>query len=331
MTTTRRKTLEMLARGAALAAAGPLALPSRAQPAWPTKPVRMIVPFAVGGTTGLVGRLVADRLSQVWGHQVIVEARTGAGGNIGGDAVAKAAPDGYTLLMASGSITINPALYGDRMPFQPLRDLKPITITAEGPKIVVVRDGSPFRTLGDLISAAKAQPGRLTFGSAGVGSQVHLAVENLAHAAGIDVQHVPYRGESAVYPDIIGGQVDFAIGFIGGAGPLVGPGLLRALAVTSAQRVPQFPDLPTVSEAGLPGFTNVGWFGLLAPAGTPQAIIDKIERDTINILGETQMRARLFVLGLSAVGSTQAEFRSTIERELVRWAEVARARKISAN
>lgn len=329
MTTTRRKTLKTLAQGALLAAAAPI--PALAQSSWPTKPVRMIVPFAIGGATGLVGRLVADGLAQKWGQQVIVEARTGAGGNIGGEVVARAAPDGYTLLMASGSITINPPLYGERMPFQPLRDLVPISIAAEGPKIVVVRDSSPYRTLRDLIAAAKAQPGKLNYGSAGVGSQVHLAAENLAYAAGIDVQHVPYRGEAAVYPDIIGGQLDFAVGFIAGAGPLVGPGRMRALAVTSLQRVPQFPDLPTASEAGLPGFTNVGWFGLLAPAGTPQAIVDKIERDMIEVLNGTQIKARLFVMGMQAVGSTKEQFRRTIERELVRWAEVVRARKLTAN
>jgi tripartite-type tricarboxylate transporter receptor subunit TctC len=331
MTVTRRKTLKLLAQGSVLAATTPLALPALAQTGWPTRPVRMIVPFAVGGATGLVGRLVADGLSRMWGQQVIVEARTGAGGNVGGDVVVRSPPDGYTLLIASGSITINPSLYGERMPFQPLRDLAPISIVAEGPKIVVVKDDSPYRTLRDLISAAKAQPGKLTFGSAGIGSQVHLAVENLAYAAGIDVQHVPYRGEAAVYPDIVGGHVDFAVGFIAGAGPLVAPGRMRALAVTSAQRVPQYPDLPTASEAGLPGFTNVGWFGLLAPAGTPQAIVDKIERDVIQVLKDTQIRARLFVMGMNAVGSTQAQFRRTIEEELVRWAQVVKARNLAVN
>jgi tripartite-type tricarboxylate transporter receptor subunit TctC len=329
MTLTRRKTLKTLAQGAILAAAGPL--PAFAQAPWPTRPVRMIIPFAIGGATGLVGRLVADALAQKWGQPVVVEARTGAGGNIGGELVAKAAPDGYTLLMASGSITINPPLYGDKMPFHPLRDLKPISIAAEGPKIVVVRDASNYRTLRDLIAAAKANPGKLNYGSAGVGSQVHLAAENFAHAAGIDVQHVPYRGEAGVYPDIVGGQLDFAVGFIAGAGPLVHPGRMRALAVTSAQRVPQYPDLPTASEAGLPGFTNVGWFGVLAPAGTPQAIADKIERDMIEVLGRTQIKASLFVMGMSAVGSTQAQFRRTIETELARWTEVVRARKLSAS
>ena len=329
MTMSRRKTLTTLAQGALLAAAGPL--PAFAQSNWPTRPVRMIVPFAIGGATGLVGRLVADALAQKWGQPVIVEARTGAGGNIGGEVVAKAAPDGYTLLMAWGSITINPPLYGDKMPFHPLRDLMPISIAAEGPKIVVVRDASNYRTLRDLINAAKANPGKLNYGSAGVGSQVHLAAENFAHAAGIDVQHVPYRGEAGVYPDIVGGQLDFAVGFIAGAGPLVHPGRMRALAVTSAQRVPQYPDLPTASEAGLPGFTNVGWFGVLAPAGTPQAIADKIERDMIEVLGRTQIKASLFVMGMSAVGSTQAQFRRTIETELARWTEVVRARKLSTS
>jgi tripartite-type tricarboxylate transporter receptor subunit TctC len=331
MTMNRRRSLQLMAQAGLAAAAAPMTLPAWAQANWPTRPVRMIVPFAIGGTTGLVGRLVGDRLAEMWGQQVLVDARPGAGGNVGGDLVAKAAPDGYTLLMASGSITINPPLYGERMPFDPLRDLMPISIVADGPMIVVVQDASPFRNLRDLLNAAKAQPGRLTFGSAGVGSQIHLAAENLAFAAGIDVQHVPYRGESAAYPDVIGGQVTFAVGNVGAAGPLVGPGRLRALAVTSPQRIPQFPDLPTVSEAGVPGFTNIGWFGLLAPAGTPQAIVDKIERDTLKVLDETALKARLFVLGMSAVGSTQAEFRRTIEAELKRWGDVIRARNLTVS
>lgn len=327
----RRNTLKLLAQGGVLAAATPLALPALAQPAWPTRPVRLIVPFAIGGTTGLVGRMIGDSLSRMWGQQVVVEPRPGAGGNVGGDLVAKSAPDGYTLLMASGSITINPPLYGDRMPFHPLRDLMPISIVADGPMIVVVQDSAPFRNLRDLLNAAKAQPGRLTFGSAGIGSQIHLAAENLAYAAGIDVQHVPYRGEAAAFPDVMSGQVTFAVGNVGAAGPLVAPGRLRALAVTSPRRIPQFPDLPTVSEAGIPGFTNVGWFGLLAPAGTPQTIVDKIERDTLQALEETALKARLFVLGMSAVGSTQAQFKRTIEAELVRWGDIIKARNLTVS
>jgi tripartite-type tricarboxylate transporter receptor subunit TctC len=329
MTNTKRHSLRRLAGLGLLAAALPLALPALAQGNWPTKPVKMVVPFAAGGSTDVVARLLGQQLGEMWGQPVVIETRPGAGGNVGADAVVKSPADGYTLLMASGSITINPPLYGARMPFDVKRDLVPISIVASGPQLVVVQDASPFKTLRDLIAAAKAKPGALSFGSAGVGSQVHLAGENFAYAAGVDMLHVPYRGEAAAYPDVISGQTQMMVGNIAAASALLGPGRLRALAITSAKRSPLMPDLPTVAESGLPGFENIGWFGLLAPAGTPQAVVDKIQRDTAKALAETQIKARLFVLGMTPVGSTQAEFAKTIDQELVRWAEVIRARKIT--
>jgi len=307
-----------------------LAVPALAQDAWPNKPVRMVVPFAPGGSTDVVARMLGQKLSVLWNQPVVVENRAGAGGNVGADAVAKAPGDGYTLLMASGSVTINPALYR-KMPFDTQRDLMPITNVAQGPMLVVVRDAAPYKNLQDLIAAAKAKPGSINFASAGVGSQVHLAAENFADAAGLDLQHVPYRGEALGYNDLIAGQVQMMVGNFAAASALVSPNRLRALAVTSKARMPQMPEVPTAHETGLPGFENVGWFGLFAPAGTPSAVIQKVHRDVVKVMAETEVKARLYVQGMSPVVNSTADFTLQIERELERWAKVAAARKLQAN
>jgi tripartite-type tricarboxylate transporter receptor subunit TctC len=321
--TSRRRAL---AAALLLAAAGS----TFAQDAWPGRPVRMIVPFAPGGSTDVVARMVGQRLSALWNQPVVIENRAGAGGNVGADAVAKSPGDGTTLLMASGSVTINPALY-KKMPFDTKKDLLPITNVAQGPMLVVVQDGSPHKTLKDLIAAAKAKPGAINFASAGVGSQVHLAAENFADAAGVDLQHVPYKGEALGYNDLIAGQVQMMVGNFAAASALLGPNRLRALAVTSRQRMPQLPDVPTAHEAGLPSFENIGWFGLFAPAGTPAAVIQKVQRDVARVMGETEIKARLYVQGMSPVVSSTAAFTQQIDQELDRWAKVVAARKLQAN
>lgn len=321
--TTRR---HALATTLLLALAGPVL----AQDAWPSKPVRIVVPFAPGGSTDVIARMVGQRLSVLWGQPVVIENRAGAGGNVGADTVAKAPGDGYTLLMASGSITINPSLY-KRMPFDTKKDLLPITNVAQGPMLVVVQDASPHKTLKDLIAAAKAKPGTINFASAGVGSQVHLAAENFADAAGVDIQHVPYKGEALGYNDLIAGQVQMMVGNYAAASALLGPNRLRALAVTSQQRMPQMPDLPTAHEAGLPKFENIGWFGLFAPAGTPPAVIQKVQRDVAQVMGETEIKARLYVQGMTPVVNSTADFTKQIDQELERWAKVVASRKLQAN
>jgi tripartite-type tricarboxylate transporter receptor subunit TctC len=306
-----------------------LAAPAWAQDSWPNKPVRLIVPFAPGGSTDVIGRMLAQRLSPIWGQTVVVENRAGAGGNVGAEVVAKAAGDGYTLLMASGSVAINPSLY-KRMPFDTRKDLVPITNVAQGPMLVVVQDASPYKTLKDLVAAAKARPGWLTYGSAGVGSQVHMATENLSMAAGIELTHVPYKGESLAFNDLIGGQVQMMVGNFTAASALLGANRLRALAVTSKQRTTQLPEIPTAHEAGLPGFENIGWFGLLASGGTPPAVVAKVQRDVAQVLGETEVKARLFVQGLAPVASSSSDFTRQIEQDLERWAKVVASRKLSA-
>jgi tripartite-type tricarboxylate transporter receptor subunit TctC len=321
--TTRRRVLA----AAVLLALGGSAL---AQEAWPSKPVRIVVPFAPGGSTDVIARMVGQRLSTMWGQPVVIENRAGAGGNVGADAVAKSPGDGYTLLMASGSITINPSLY-KKMPFDTKKDLLPITNVAQGPMLVVVQDGSPHKTLKDLIAAAKAKPGSINFASAGVGSQVHLAAENFADAAGIDIQHVPYKGEALGYNDLIAGQVQLMVGNFAAASALIGPNRLRALAVTSKQRMPQMPELPTAHEAGLPNFENIGWFGLFAPAGTPPAVMQKLHRDVAQAMAETEIKARLYVQGMTPVVNSTADFTRQIDQELERWAKVVASRKLQAN
>ena len=326
----RRQSLTHIATGALAAVALYWVLPAAAQERWPAKPVRIVVPFSPGGATDVVARMAAQKLSLLWGQPVVVENRTGAGGNVGADLVAKSPADGYTLLMASGSITINPHLYKN-MPFDTVKDLVPITNVASGPMLVVVPDSSPARTLKDLIAMVKARPGVVNFGSSGVGSQVHLAAENFAEAAGLDIAHVPYKGEAPAYTDLIGGQTQMMVGNFAAASALLGPGRLRALAVTARQRSPQLPDVPTATEAGLPGFENYGWFGLLAPAGTPAAVLARVQRDTAAVLAETETKARLYVQGMTGVGSSSAEFSLQMQAELLRWGTVVKNRKLTSN
>ena len=309
-----------------LGAAGPAA----AQ-AWPAKPVRLVVPFAAGGATDVVARILGQKLGELWGQSVVIENRGGAGGNVGADVVAKATNDGYTLLMASGSIvTVNQHMY-KRMPFDAQKDFAPITKVATGPMLVIVNPGVPAANIKALIALAKAKPGSINFGSAGVGSQVHMAAENFANAAGIDIVHVPYKGESLGVNDVMAGQIQMMVTNLAAAAPFIAAGKLKALAVTSKERSKALPEVPTVAESGLPGFENTGWFGLLAPAGTPKEVLDKIQLDTARVLDTPEMRGRLFVQGMTAVGNQSDEFTRDIAAESKRWAKVVSDRKLTAN
>jgi tripartite-type tricarboxylate transporter receptor subunit TctC len=304
--------------------------PANAQ-AFPNKPVKLIVPFVAGGATDIVARLVAQKLSAAWGQPVVVENRGGAGGNIGADAVAKSPADGYTILVTSGSIvTVNPHMYA-KMPFDAKKDLAPITNLASGPQVLVVHPAVPAKNVKELVALAKSKPGQLNFGSAGIGSQVHMAAEAFVYAAGIEAQHIPYKGEAVAFTDLAGGQVQFMVGNIAGATGHIQSGRIRALGVTSAKRSPQLPDVPTVAEAGLPGFENTGWFGFMAPAGTPKAIIDKIHADTVKVLADQEVKDRLTQLGMAPVGNSPADFAREIAVEFERWGKVVSARKLTAN
>jgi len=288
------------------------------------------VPFAPGGATDIVTRLVAQKLTEAWGQSVIVENRGGAGGNIGAEAVATAAPDGYTLLMTSGSIvTANQHIY-KKMSFDPAKDLLPITNVASGPQVIVVNPNFPAKSLKEFIDTARAKPGALNFGHAGIGTQTHLAAENFLFAANLNIISIPYKGEGPAMTDLVANQINMVTANIPGAIGFINQGKLRALAVTGRQRSPQMPDVPTVAET-LPGFENIGWFGLMAPAGTPKEIVDKVYRDTAKILDTTEMRARLYVLGMAPVGNTPAQFSAAIREETGLWARIVRERKIVVN
>ena len=298
--------------------------------AWPQKPVRIVVPFPAGGATDVVARLLAQKLTEAWGQTVVVDNRAGAGGNIGADVVAKSAPDGYTLLMASGSVvTANPYMYRS-LPFDPARDFVPITNVASGPQVIVVGPQVKAKDLRAFIAEAKANPRQVNYGSAGIGTQTHLAMENFAWAAGLDLTHVPYKGESYAIIDVMGGQIQCANVNLGAAITFIQQGKLRALAVTSRDRVTQLPDLPTVAET-LPGFENAGWFGLVAPTGTPKEVIDRVHRDSARVLLTDEFRAKLAQQGMVPVANTPAEFAVAIREESARWAKVIRDRGLVAN
>ena len=298
--------------------------------AWPSKPVKIVVPFAAGGATDVVARLLAQKLGDAWGQQVVVENKVGAGGNIGADMVAKSTPDGYTLLLTSGAVLTSPYMYKGQLGFDPLKDFIPITNCATGPQVVAVNATSPFKDLKDLIAFAKANPKQVTFGSAGIGSQTHLAGENLAHSAGIDITHVPYKGESAALTDLLGGQIQLVTPNLGGAVTQIQQGRIRALAVTSTARVPQLPDVPTVADT-LPGFENAGWFGIMAPAGTPREVVERVHRDSVHILTSDEFRAALAKQGMTPVANAPSDFGAAMREESARWEKVIKERGLAPN
>lgn len=312
----------------ALTVATTLACSSAFAQAWPAKTVRIVVPFSAGGTTDVVARLLAQRLQEAWGQTVIVENKVGAAGNIGATDVAKSPNDGLSLLMASGSIlTVNPHIYA-KMPFDAMNDLVPITNVASGPMVVVVGPNVAAKNVTEFIAMAKAKPGVLNFGSSGVGSQVHMAGENFVYSAGIDLKHVPYKGESQALIDVAGGSVEMMAGNLAAMLPFIKSGKIRALGVTSAERSPAAPDIPTVAESGLPGFVNVGWFGLFAPAGTSKEMVDKIQRDSAKALRTDDMKQRLLAVGMVPVANAPTQFAEAIRAESANWAKVVRERKI---
>ena len=296
--------------------------PQASAQSYPTKPVKVVVPFAAGGAVDILTRVLADKLGAALGQQIVVEPVVGAGGNIGSAAVAKAAPDGYTLLMATtGTHTINPGLYKN-LPFDAEKDFAPITLVASVPNILVVHPDVPAKTLNELVALAKSKPGKLTFASFGHGTSNHLSGELFKTVAGIDVVHVPYKNAPQAVLDIVGGQVDFAFVNAPLALPQVKAGKLRALAVTGAKRSPAVPDLPTMAEAGLPDFVVESWYGLMAPAGTPEAVIRKIHDETLKVLKQQEMTEAFAKQGADVVWTSPSVFAVIISTEKARWAEV---------
>ncbi|GGG45081.1 MFS transporter [Caldovatus sediminis] len=294
---------------------------AEAQNAWPARTVRMVVGFTAGSATDVTGRMFAQKFSEAWGQPVVVENIPGNSGAIGVDRVAKAAPDGYTLMWAgNAAITILPSL--QNLPFDPLKDLESICITLSMASLLFVNNDLPVRSVPELVAHAKANPGKLSYGSPGIGTPQHIAGEMLCHRAGIQMEHIPYRGANMA--DVLSGLVPVGIQNAGAAMPLVRAGRLRCIGVTSLNRSSTAPDLPTIAEQGFPGFEATSWFGLMAPAGTPRPILDKVRAEALKVLADETMKERFASLSLDTVGSTPEEMRRVIATDIPKWAQVIR-------
>jgi tripartite-type tricarboxylate transporter receptor subunit TctC len=293
--------------------------------AFPSRPVKLIVPFPPGGSLDITGRLIAQRLTDMWGQAVVVENKPGAGGNIGADLVAKSAPDGYTILMGALSThAVNPNLY-KTMPYDAVKDFAPITLIAITPNVLVVNASSPVNNVKEFIAYTKANPGKLSFGSGSIGSGGHLAGELYKVETGTDAVHVPFKGGAPATQALLAGDTQFMFDNLANAMAQVKAGKLKALAVTTAQRSPLVPELPTMAEAGLPGFDISTWYGLFAPAGTPPAIIARINADVTKILNAPDVRAKLMADGAEPMPDTPEQFAQMIARELAKYARIIKA------
>ena len=291
---------------------------------WPAKAVRIIVPFSPGGFVDSSVRAVADRIGTRLGQPVVIENRTGAAGNIGAEAVAKSPPDGYTLLAAyDGTIVINPHIY-PKTGFDVLRDFAPVTKLGDAGVLVVSHPSLPVKDLRELIVLAKTKPGSLTFGSAGTGSSAHLACEMLNQRAGIQLVHVPYKGGSQAIADVVGGQLPLACTAVAGALQFMKTGRLRGLGLSSATRAASAPDVPTFVESGLPDFVVDSWVGLLAPAGTPKPVVDRLQAEVAAVLQMPEVRERYSVIGVDPVGNKPEEYAAQIRADLARWGPVVK-------
>jgi len=291
---------------------------------YPSKPVRLIVGFAPGGNVDIPARIVATKLGEIWATSVLVDNRPGAGGNIGADIVAKAPADGYTLLVCNAaSHGINPAFY-KKIPFDAIRDFTPISQIGSTANILLVHPSVPVTSVGEFIAYAKANPGRISMASAGVGTSQHLAMELFKSMAGIDVVHVPYKGGAPALADLLGGQVQAMFAAVPTAQATVKAGKVRALGVTSLKRTPQLPQLPTVADSGVPGFDVTSWYGLCAPAGLPPPIIAKLNADLVKALNAPEIQQRLAEQGIDVTPTTPEQLAEFIKSEVAKWAKVVR-------
>ena len=312
---------------AALAAAG-LAAPGFAQDKWPSKPITYVVPFPAGGTTDVLARLIGQKLGPALGTTIVVENKPGAGGNVGSEFVARAAPDGYTILGGTiSSHSINVSLY-PKLPYDPVSSFQPITLIGTNPNILVVNANSPYKSVQDITAALKAKPGSLSYASAGNGTSQHLSSELYKYMAGVDMVHIPYKGSGPAIQDVIGGQVPMMFDTSVVAGPHIEGGRLRALAVTSAKRASAFPNVPTMAESGVPGYDVVSWQAIFAPAGTPKPIVDRLHAELAKILQDPEVKDRLAKLGLDPSGMTPAELTAFQKAEIDKWAKVIKAANI---
>ena len=291
---------------------------------YPTRPVKVIVPSPPGGGTDILARVLAQHFSKALGQPFVVENKPGAGNMIGIESVARAPADGYTLLVVASTLALNTVLY-KKVPYDPVRDFAPITLAATAPNVLVVNPALPAKSLAELIALAKAKPGALSYGTPGIGTSPHLSMELLKSMAGIDLQHVPYRGTAAAVTDVIGGQIAATFANALTAKPQVDSGRVRALAVSGPNRIEAFPGVPPVAEAGVPGYEAMQWYGLAAPAGTPAPIVARLHAEAAKALQSDEMKEKLALDGAQPVGSTPAEFGALIRRELDKWTRVVRA------
>jgi len=301
-----------------------LAAPALAQDKYPSRPMRVVVPFAPGGAVDLVARTVAPKLNEALGQPVVVDNRGGAGGTIGTDIVAKARPDGHTLLVASMGVAVNAVLY-PKLPYDTLKDLAPITTLGEQPNIVVVDPSLSARSIGELIALAKAKPGQISYASGGVGSNTHLVTLLFLQMAKVDMLHVPYKGLGPAIADLVGGQVQLAVSNVSTALPHVKSGRLRLLAVTSARRFPLFPDTPTVNESGVPGYESSGWYGMWGTAGTPSSVLSVLNKEVTKILDTPAIREQFGAQGLQPIPTSPEAFGKRLREEIRKWGPVVKA------
>jgi len=298
-----------------------------AQSDYPTRPVKVIVPSPPGGGTDILARVLAQHLSKALGQPFFVENKAGAGNMIGIEFVAHAAADGYTVLVVPSTLALNSVLY-KKVPYDPVRDFAPVTLAATAPNVLVVNPALPAKSLAEFIALAKAKPGALSYGTPGIGTSPHLSMELLKSMAGIDLQHVPYRGTAAAVTDVIGGQIAVTFANALTAKPQVDAGRVRALAVSGPKRIEALPAVPPVAEAGVPGYEAMQWYGVVVPAGTPAPVIARLNTEAVKALQSDEMKEKLALDGAQPVGGTPAEFAALIRSELEKWTRVARAARI---
>ena len=307
-----------------LTAAAMSALPAVAQ-TYPSKPIRMIVPFTPGGSTDIIARVIAQKIGEAMGVQVLIDNRPGAGGNIGVEAAARSAPDGYTLLMGHiGTLAVNPSLYV-HLPYDPLRDFAPVSLVAIVPNLLAVHPALPVHNVKELIALARAHPGKLNYGSSGAGGTPYLCVEYFKLMAKLDIAQVPYKGAAPMVVDLMGGQTEMTITGIPSLLPYVKSGRLRALAVTTAQRILFMPQLPTIAEAALPGYEATSWYGVLAPAATPKEIVARLNSEIVKAVANSDTAERLAGEGANPSAGTSEQFGNFIRSEMARWGKVIKA------
>jgi len=297
---------------------------AHAQPSYPTKPIRFIVPFPPGGGTDILARLVGNKLTETAGWQIVVDNRGGAGGTVGLQAATQATPDGYTMVMGQTSnLAINPSLYS-KIPYDPIRDFVPVSLVSASPIALVVSAKSPHKTIGDFVAAAKAKPGQLTFGSPGSGTVSHLTGELFQRAAGIKYVHVPYKGAAQALPDLFGGRIDIYSSSLATAMAHMKAGTLRTLAITSLQRAPAAPNVPTVAESGFKGFQSITWFGILVPKGTPEATVKRLTSEIEKVLEFQDVKERMYATGGLPVKTGPKEFAALLQSELKLWSRIVK-------